>query len=261
MNPAVVSTVQDLCERGDRGGLQIMFTLFPEHFRCIPLEDSDVSMTQAINDLNRENVVFNGGNFFEDGKLFLDCLTRSVEILTQPSYSGKATASEIAARVLCKASRTTSGSESYFSVQRLFSPSKYLVMPRGQGDELPPIDVQVFRIGRAIHSTVSCINLYGLYDIDEIERTSQSAGLQQPDPWLALYTVVVEKTDHYTGRNVRYLSISIDNEGQQQPSSPTGNQKKIQSLVRDRDSPVRPEKIFASQLALPSTPRAATISR
>jgi hypothetical protein len=79
---------------------------------------------------------------------------------------------EIAQRILCKASRTTSGSDSYFSVQQLFSSDdKYLLKPRGFS--LPPIDVEVILVNGTIKSTVSCINYYGLYSMEEIDDASQ----------------------------------------------------------------------------------------
>ncbi|CAN0398051.1 unnamed protein product, partial [Hapterophycus canaliculatus] len=44
--------------------------------------------------------------------------------------------SEIVERVLCKASRTTSGSDSYFTVRQLFTNSDYLLKSRSE--RLPP---------------------------------------------------------------------------------------------------------------------------
>lgn len=49
--------------------------------------------------------------------------------------------SEIVERVLCKASRTTSGSDSYFTVRQLFTNSDYLLKSRSE--RLPPINVEV----------------------------------------------------------------------------------------------------------------------
>ncbi len=49
--------------------------------------------------------------------------------------------SEIVERVLCKASRTTSGSDSYFTVEQLFTNSDYLLKKRSE--RLPPINVEV----------------------------------------------------------------------------------------------------------------------
>lgn len=43
--------------------------------------------------------------------------------------------------MLCKASRTTSGSDSYFTVEQLFTNSDYLLKPRAE--RLPPINVEV----------------------------------------------------------------------------------------------------------------------
>ena len=102
---------------------------------------------------------------------------------------------EITKSVCRKASRTTSGSDSYFGVQQLFSSSdRYLLKPRAAA--LPPIDIEVLLLpsnsntnnsntnsidtrdvssssGSVISSTVSCINYYGLYDMEEIDDASQ----------------------------------------------------------------------------------------
>lgn len=56
MNQAVIETVQTLCRKGNRDSVLTVFQNFPEHFSCIPLNDSNVESKQAINDLLRENV-------------------------------------------------------------------------------------------------------------------------------------------------------------------------------------------------------------
>lgn len=56
MNQAVIETVQTLCREGNRDSVLTVFQNFPEHFSCIPLNDSNVESKQAINDLLRENV-------------------------------------------------------------------------------------------------------------------------------------------------------------------------------------------------------------
>ncbi|CAM9521272.1 unnamed protein product [Pylaiella littoralis] len=207
MNEAVIETVQTLCRKGNRDSVLTVFQNFPEHFSCIPLNDSNVESKQAINDLLRENVVLNGVSFFSgDGKLFLESLRQVVEILSQsPDYKGGRTGSEIVERVLCKASRTTSGSDSYFTVEQLFTNSDYLLKRRSE--RLPPISVEVFPMDKSIHSVVKCANYYGLFSLEEIEAESKTFAVHPPHAWLRLDTMVVEKTDYLTGRNVRYLRV------------------------------------------------------
>ncbi|CAM9505675.1 unnamed protein product, partial [Ectocarpus sp. 6 AP-2014] len=113
--------------------------------------------------------------------------------------------SEIVERVLCKASRTTSGSDSYFTVQQLFTNSDYLLKKRSERP--PAINVEVFLVDNSIHSVVACANYYGLFSLDEIEAESQTFEVHTPRAWLRLDTMVVEKTDYLTGRNVRYLRV------------------------------------------------------
>ncbi|CAM9875931.1 unnamed protein product, partial [Ectocarpus sp. 8 AP-2014] len=173
MNQAVIETVQTLCRKGNRDSVLTVFQNFPEHFSCIPLNDSNVESKQAINDLLRENVILNGVKFFSGhGELFLESLRQVVEILSKsPAYKGGRTGSEIVERVLCKASRTTSGSDSYFTVQQLFTNSDYLLKKRSERP--PAINVEVFLVDNSIHSVVACANYYGLFSLDEIEAESQ----------------------------------------------------------------------------------------
>lgn len=56
MNEAVIDKVQTLCREGNRESVLTVFQNYPEHFSCIPLNDSNVESKQAINDLLRENV-------------------------------------------------------------------------------------------------------------------------------------------------------------------------------------------------------------
>ncbi|CAM9738343.1 unnamed protein product [Choristocarpus tenellus] len=206
MNEHIVETVQKLCREGNRDSVLTVFQDFPEHFSCIPLNDSNVEPKQAINDLLRENVILNGVKFFGNGELFLDSLRQVVETLSlSPDYKGSRTGSEIVERVLCKASRTTSGSDSYFTVEQLFTNSDYLLKRRAES--LPPINIEVFLVDNNIHSVVACANYYGLFSLEEIESASQSFRVHTPQAWLCLDTMVVEKTDYRTGRNVRYLRV------------------------------------------------------
>ncbi|CAM9363734.1 unnamed protein product [Phaeothamnion confervicola] len=139
--------------------------------------------------------------------MFLDSLSRVVAALAaSPAYTGARSAEEIRERILCKASRTTSGSDSYFTVERLVGSDHFLLKPRDDGPQAP-IRVEVYLVDNAIHSVVTCANRYGLYDLGEIDDASQSMRLRKPTVWLELDTTVVEKTDYRTNRNVRYLRI------------------------------------------------------
>lgn len=68
-------------------------------------------------------------------------LTPAPTLLPHSTRSLTIVPSEIVERVLCKASRTTSGSDSYFTVEQLFTNSDYLLKPRAE--RLPPINVEV----------------------------------------------------------------------------------------------------------------------
>jgi hypothetical protein len=56
MNPHIVARVQELCLGGDKEELRALFGDYYEHFGAVPLGDSEVTDSQAINDLVRENV-------------------------------------------------------------------------------------------------------------------------------------------------------------------------------------------------------------
>ena len=184
-----------------------VFEDYPERFSCIPLPPSDVEHGQAVKDVVREKVLLNGVEFFGNDDMLLEALRRVVEVLTlSPEYRGDRAASEIVERILCKASRTTSGSDSFFMAQDLFGvDSEHLLKSRGE--PVPPLDIQVLCHDRSIYSMVSCVNYYGLYSLEDIALASQSFKVRSPPPWLTLDTKVVEKTDHSTGRNVRYLCM------------------------------------------------------
>jgi hypothetical protein len=79
MNPLIVSKVQSLCENGERERLVTLFAEYCEHFSCIPLCHSEVTDTQAINDLVRENV---------------SALCRRVASLTVPGFMRKTSPKE-----------------------------------------------------------------------------------------------------------------------------------------------------------------------
>ena len=93
MNPSVIEVVQKLCASGAREDLIDIFAEYCEHFRAIPLEDSEVSDSQALHDLVRENVILNGVDFFGHGYQFLKALRRLVETFAADStYTGSASA-------------------------------------------------------------------------------------------------------------------------------------------------------------------------
>ncbi len=160
-----------------------------------------------MNDLTREQVVLNDV-LFSDPKIFIPALTRVAKVLTQdPSYSGTTCASDVVESVACRASRTTSGYDSYASVAALFVTEKYLLTSRTE-DAPPPIQIQLLLIEGSIQSSVSCINYYSLVEHPDGEN-GIGCDSQLPHVWLKLDTVVVEKTDYVTGRSTRYLSIDL----------------------------------------------------
>ncbi len=163
-----------------------------------------------MNDLAREQVVLNGV-LFADPKIFIPALTRVAEVLTlDPSYSGTACPSDVAETVMCKASRTTSGYDSYGSLAALFVTKKYLLIQRTE-DTPPPINIELLLIRGSIQSSVSCVNYYSLIEHPDGEYDGTGCDSQLPHAWLNLNTVVVENTDYVIGRGTRYLSIHLGN--------------------------------------------------
>lgn len=82
MNEAVIETVQTLCREGNRDSVLTVFQNFPEHFSCIPLNDSNVESQQAINDLLREDVRKEANNNAERicPSVFVGCCQSSVSL-------------------------------------------------------------------------------------------------------------------------------------------------------------------------------------
>ncbi len=161
-----------------------------------------------MSDLTREQVVLNGV-LFSDPRAFLPALTRVAMVLTRdPSYSGTTCARDMVQSVMCKASRTTSGYDSYASVVALFATEKYLLTPRSE-DAPHPIQIELLLMEGSIQSSVSCINYYSLVEHPDGDTTAIGSDSHLPHVWLKLDTVVVEKTDYVTGRGARYLSIDL----------------------------------------------------
>jgi hypothetical protein len=174
MNPEVVARVRALCAEGDREALLDAFALLGDHFSSIPLDRSEVDKRQAIFDIQRENIVLNGVEFWGEGTLFLKTLKRVAETLTScPSCKGENSSSDIVERILCKASRTTSGADSYFAVERLFNTDEYLLQPRKGDSTAPPIHIDLHMSRGHVQSCVSCVNSYVLVDLAEIELASR----------------------------------------------------------------------------------------
>ncbi len=181
-----------------------------------------------MNDLTREKVVLNGV-LFSNPRAFLPSLTRVAKVLTQdPSYSGTTCARDVVQSVMCKASRTTSGYDSYAAVTSLFVTEKYLLTPRTE-DAPHPIHIELLLIEGSIQSSVSCINYYSLVEHPDRETAIENDSYQ-PRVWLKLETVVVEKTNYVTGRGARYLSIDLVHaEGEEDGDVNTTVHKKLQS--------------------------------
>ncbi len=161
-----------------------------------------------MSDLTREQVVLNGV-LFSDPRAFPPALRRVAEVLTRdPSYSSTTCDMDMVVEsVMCKASRTTSGYDSYASVAALFVTEKYLLTPRSE-DAPHPIQIELLLMEGSIQSSVSCINYYSLVEHPDRD-TAIGSDSHLPHVWLKLDTVVVEKTDYVTGRGARYLSIDL----------------------------------------------------
>mmetsp|Transcript_15944 Transcript_15944/g.23657 ORF Transcript_15944/g.23657 Transcript_15944/m.23657 type:complete len:258 (-) Transcript_15944:43-816(-) len=215
MNAMLITAVQKYCSLNDRERLQRLFTEYKEHFAAIPLGASEVSDTQAINDLVRERITLNNVDFFGNTQHFIKALRKVVNIFVEMSPNKSPNrAKEITDKILRQSSRTTSGCDSYFTVQQLFSAEEnYLLKPRGFA--LPPINIEVYLLDGCIHSKVTCTNLYGLYSMTDINSTSYGSVSKKPHAWLSLDTTVVESTNHSTQHSYRVLSIMISPESDQ----------------------------------------------
>lgn len=82
-------------------------------------------------------------------------------------------------RVLCKASRTTSGSDSYFTVEQLFTNSDYLLKRRAE--LLPPINVEV-KVAEATQARRNPVSVDHIMDV-EARPWSLFSGKSQVDPF------------------------------------------------------------------------------
>jgi len=154
--------------------------------------------------------------------LFSRRLTRLLCSSTKVSGGMIGDATFITEAILTRCARTTSGADSYYTVDKMIGAETLLLKPRGgSGGELPPIDIELFSTGNSVQCAISSTNCYDFYKFTDIEMMGNRESMSSDGdgsfgmfsrPWLSVDTVVVEKIDFKTGRSLRFLRIEIPTE-------------------------------------------------
>jgi hypothetical protein len=182
--------------------------VFREQLSAIKIgESSVVTYKQACKDASREHVILNGVSF-RGGENMVERLVSAIKsrMLSSANMSANQ-AAIVTQRILCGTSRTCSGADSYFTLNRLFGRPNLLVKPRP--GPLHPIQIELWGSGSSVHCTVCTSNLFGLYVRNQIEGAAAI-----PEPWVMLDTVVTENlhfsclTDDLVNQGKRTLSIT-----------------------------------------------------
>ena len=181
---------------------------FSAELQSIALPAAEVDKKQALKDNDREEVLLNGVQFI--GRDELPHFRSAMKAVALSATMSDAQADAIVERVLRSTSRTASGADSYFVVDRLLvrglgaiAEPYLLLKPRNTG-MIPPVRIDMHAAvegGGGAHSStqqatvrckISTANLYGLYRLEDIECfTQQSVG--EPEPWIRLDTEVREE--------------------------------------------------------------------
>lgn len=225
----VTGIISALNEAALASDLSTLLTLLRDHrssLSCIPLPPpKPCTRAQAVKDLLRERVVLNGVRFLGQGSLFLETLSRLAKTLcSSPSVGGSAGDSNghfVTEAILTRCARTTSGADSYYTVDKIIGAQNLLLKPRG--GQLPPIDIELYSTANSVCCAITSTNCYGFYKFDDIEKMgntresinsegSLDGGGMFGRPWLSVDTVVVEKIDFRTGRSLRFLRVEIPEE-------------------------------------------------
>ena len=183
--------------------------LHADKLRNIPLPEAKVDKKQALKDNDREEVLLNGVQFI--GREELPHFRSAMKAVALSAGMSDRQAGMIVERVLRSTSRTASGADSYFMVDRLFvrgaamSPAAddsplpcesepYLLLKPLSTAMMPqPVRIDMRAVSDShVRCQISTTNNYGLFLLEDIERFTQHS-LGEPEPWIRLDTEVREE--------------------------------------------------------------------
>ena len=182
--------------------------------------ESNVDPTQALKDTQRENVVLNGVQFVGEEKM--NHFVSALHAVAMSANMSEKNAQDVTKRIICSTSRTASGADSFFVLSRIFYREGLLIKPRPE--MVPPVRIEMRGSGNSIRVKVSTHSLFGLYRNEDIEEATER-GIELPEPWLLIDTVVTE--------NLVF--------GKKNPVRTPG--KRILSISTPEDEPVTPDEV------------------
>ncbi|KUF99600.1 Lysophospholipid acyltransferase [Phytophthora nicotianae] len=221
--------------------------LFAEPLSAIPLPvQCDVDTAQAFRDASREEIMLNGVRFVGDHRIeaFVAAVKRIVGAhVGGDEHPDRALL--VADRIMRGCSRTLSGADSFFATHELFASPEVLVTsltssvvavyrahvgrPNGciafralwagppklqrkikpRGDAAVPLDVTLGRDfqDHRFKCRIKCVNLFGLYANEDIERLLRSDRQELDPPLVAMDAIIVERIDLTADKSSRRLTI------------------------------------------------------
>ncbi|ETL25097.1 hypothetical protein F441_21630 [Phytophthora nicotianae CJ01A1] len=183
--------------------------LFAEPLSAIPLPvQCDVDTAQAFRDASREEIMLNGVRFVGDHRI--EAFVAAVKRIVGAHVGGDEhpdRALLVADRIMRGCSRTLSGADSFFATHELFASPEVLIKPRG--DAAVPLDVTLGRDfqDHRFKCRIKCVNLFGLYANEDIERLLRSDRQELDPPLVAMDAIIVERIDLTADKSSRRLTI------------------------------------------------------
>lgn len=183
-----------------------------------------VTTEQALKDFNREKVLLNGVPFVPDMsyatyfprtlRLLIHRLVRQLTppvvqpIESKSLFDTKTELENMYNIILQRASRTSSGSDSFYKAQTMFRvEGMFLAQYSSKND--PPVKIDLFISNRCICAKIEVRNTYALYNEDQLCEIVDSNC--RPVPWMLIDTVVFDESNLQTGHHCRKMNITVAN--------------------------------------------------
>lgn len=219
MNDELVASIRREIRSGRKADFLDVLHRYANKLKKIPLPLNDeVDTAQAFRDAVREDVSLNGIRFV--GEHRMEAYIAAIKRIVAKFTPDRTRCLEIADRILKSCSRTSSGADSYFALQKLFGLDGILIKPRQEDDHdddhhqdglpPPPLEVKIGLDHDRLKCRISTVNVFGLYRHDDIERVFRFQQQQQQQTiecWIQIDTIVIESIDFSTNTSARYLTI------------------------------------------------------
>ena len=217
LEPQLVQLIQREVRSGRKADFLEVLHRYANQLRKIPIPPQDVVDTaQAFRDAIREDVVLNGVRFVGDHRMeaYVAAIKRIVSKFTPDRHR----CLEISDRILKSCSRTATGADSYFALEKLFGASNKNLLIKPRDEDPPPLDVKIGLEHDKLKCRIVTVNLFGLYRHADIDHLFKFQAQDQIDAWIQIDTVLVEFIDFSTNESTRCLTIQTPEPAPQLPT-------------------------------------------